>query len=66
MGARRIKPDYQVRYRPIARYIKRDHRGAKDLDRRIEWRRLENQGAHVIFLLVACLIAPTTEWNPLA
>src|SRR4029077_3113604 len=48
------------------RDIERYHRSAKDLDRLIEWRRLENQGAHVIFLLVACLIAPTTEWNPIA
>ena len=60
------QPNRQVRNRPVGRDIERDDRRAQDLDRRIEWRRLENQRAHVVFLLVACLIAPTTERNPVA
>ena len=49
------QPDNQVRNRPVGRDIERDDCRAQDLDRRIEWRRLENQRAHVVFILVAHL-----------
>jgi len=60
------QPHDQIRERPVGRNIECYDRSAKNLDRFSKWRRLENQGARVIFLLVACLIAPTTERNPIA
>src|ERR1700716_685807 len=60
------QPNSQVRDRPVGLDIERDDRRAQGLGRRVEWRRLENQRAYVVVLLVACLIMPTAEWNPIA
>src|SRR5262249_17277248 len=65
-GVHIAQPNHQIRNWPVGRDIERHDRGAKDLDRRIEWRGLENHGARVVVLLVAGLIAPATEWNPFA
>src|SRR5262249_54142538 len=63
-GLHIAQPNHQIRNWPVGRDIECHDWGAQDLDRRIEWRGLENHGARVVVLLVAGLIAPATEWNP--
>src|SRR5262245_27956754 len=65
-GMHIAQPNRQVRNRPVGRDIEGDNRRAEDLDRRIERRCLENQRTRVVLLLVAGLIASTTEWNPVS